>query len=146
MTRKQLLVRTCACNQKVECYRIRFEQGSNLVRTLTVSDDGMPRPICLVARIASVARALLFRKVLTRGTATRRLSLPPPQSHRPPDAPTMSAIATDDPRDASAETKLTFPETWQVDSSGTSHHMSFLPGGHSSRSSFLRCPLRFWYE
>ncbi|TCD64882.1 hypothetical protein EIP91_003458 [Steccherinum ochraceum] len=29
----------------------------------------------------------------------------------------MSAIATDDPRDASSETKLTFPETWQVDSS-----------------------------
>lgn len=38
----------------------------------------------------------------------------------------MSAIAGDDPRDPSAERKLSFPDTWQAESSGAFQTMSKL--------------------
>ncbi|KAK7683849.1 hypothetical protein QCA50_013227 [Cerrena zonata] len=41
----------------------------------------------------------------------------------------MSANATDDPRDPAAETKLTFPDSWQVESSdGLSASVMFISG------------------
>ncbi len=36
-------------------------------------------------------------------------------------SPTTMSAAGDDPRDASAETKLTFPDSWKTDAPGSSH-------------------------
>lgn len=47
----------------------------------------------------------------------------------------MSANQTDDPRDPAAETKLTFPESWQADSAGM-HSNKTLPSLLQHRGGF----------